>query len=282
MKVTRYPARDCWRLVVPAHLSENGRRQARYFATKEQGEVFIARLLGRAPQLAGLSQAERAILEIVCSRMGGLEGLVKAAQFYDSHVMAVPKQTSVQELAEEYLRFQEQEGRSRRTLVDDRYRLRAFAEHFRGLRTVELNPQKILGWLESYKPGTNRANMFKLVRKLSGWAKRHGCLATDPTENMQRPPKGRSSKGIMPVLEFEYLLRACAGLEAVPAAPAGLKPKRGYRLLEDFRPALPAFLLGGFAGLRTSEMVRVHKGEDVFVLSGAEASHAGTAKSRRK
>ena len=43
-----------------------------------------------------------------------------------------------------------------------------------------------------------------------------------------------------------------------------LKPSTGYKIIDDFRPALAAFVLGGFAGMRSCEMMKVYANDQVI------------------
>jgi hypothetical protein len=47
MKAKRYPARNNWRVLIPARFSDTGKKQARFFDSKTEAETEIRRILNR-------------------------------------------------------------------------------------------------------------------------------------------------------------------------------------------------------------------------------------------
>jgi hypothetical protein len=43
-----------------------------------------------------------------------------------------------------------------------------------------------------------------------------------------------------------------------------LKPQYGYKIITDFRPALAAFVLAGFAAMRSCELMKVYSNDQVI------------------
>lgn len=164
-------------------------------------------------------------------------------------------------MCDAFYAFQVSEGCCQKTLADDRYRLKEFVKGFGKLDPRELKPADLFNWIHAFTPG-NRSNMFKAAKKLLRWAKRTGYLGIDLMENMERPEAERS-KDYLKIPDFNRLLRCCAGIDPLPPATAGLKAQYGYKIIEDFRPALPVFILGGFAGMRSCEMMRVYASDEV-------------------
>src|SRR5262249_23809394 len=61
-----YAARDCYQVIVPARLSENGRRRRRFFATKAAAEKFILETKRRGlVELTELAAEEKHVLGVI-------------------------------------------------------------------------------------------------------------------------------------------------------------------------------------------------------------------------
>lgn len=264
MKITPhyYPERNCWRLYLPAKLSPTGKRQAKYFDSKTDAQNFVGGFLNKATTIfreVVVSEQDRVILETAKQRLDGpADDLLKAVEFYRKHFLSVSKTGSVQEMCNAFIEYEEKtKGLSKRTLADDRYRMREFVKTFSLIDPRNIKRDQIINWIDSFNRGSNRANMHKAAHKLLNWARLQGFIAFDVMDGLERP-RAKSAKEIIPIGQFELMLRYAAGLEELPPAPAKLKAQYGYKLFTDFRPILPALVLGGFAGLRTGEMLKIY------------------------
>jgi hypothetical protein len=142
---------------VPPSDSDTGKRIARHFLRKEDAEKFIAahRKTGSVA-LADLSLEERHVL-----------GLIRQAEDYSPkllldvwHQYQQEKQSAgwrgseltVSELAAKFYERQVREKRSKRTLMDDRVRLRKFTESLGGVPAKNCSSSDIVAYLESIPP----------------------------------------------------------------------------------------------------------------------------------
>jgi hypothetical protein len=260
-----YPDRNCWRVVVPAKLSDTRKRYPKYFKTPSEAEDFIATFSDRqvTRRAVFVSDADRTFLEYAKKKLGSdAAELIKAADFYHKRFLSVSKTGTMQQMCDAFYQFQVGEGRSKKTLADDRSRLKAIARAFTDLDPRELTNEEIFNWVHSFKPGNNRANMFKGIKKLVRWAKRVGYLGIELMEDMEKP-ETESSISVLSIGHFEAVLRYSAGIDPLPPLPARLKPQYGYKLFTDFSRILPVFVLGGLAGLRTSEMLKIYVSDQV-------------------
>jgi hypothetical protein len=182
---------------------------------------------------------------------GGAVDLLKVADNYKKHFLSVSKTGTMQEMWDAFYAFQISEGCCQKTLADDRCRLKKFVKAFGHLDPRELKPSDLFNWVHGFTAG-NQSNMFKAAKKLLRWAKRTGYLGIDLMDDMEWPDS-ESSKGFLKIPDFESLLRVCAGIDPLPRAPANLKPQYGYKIITDFRPALAAFVLGGFAAMNATD-----------------------------
>ena len=66
MEAHWYKARECYRVWIPARLSENGKRCRRFFATKTEAEKFILQTKRQGSvQLAELGVEEKHVLGVI-------------------------------------------------------------------------------------------------------------------------------------------------------------------------------------------------------------------------
>jgi hypothetical protein len=260
-----YPTRKCYRVQVPAEHSETGKRYPKYFKTEPAAQEFIDGLLNKKGIMREVivTEADRTILEFAKKQLdGGAVDLLKAADYYKKHFLSVSKTGTMQEMCDAFYAFQVSERCCQKTLADDRYRLKEFVKAFGHLDPRELKPSDLFNWVHGFTAG-NQSNMFKAAKKLLRWAKRTGYLGIDLMNDMERPDS-ESSKGFLKIPDFERLLRVCAGIDPLPRAPANLKPQYGYKIITDFRPALAVFVLGGFAGMRACELMKVYANDQVI------------------
>jgi integrase len=264
MTPSYYPTRKCYRVQVPAKFSETGKRYPKYFESKTAADDFTAGLLNKRGMLQEVivNEADRTILEFAKKQLdGGAPDLLRAVDYYKKHFLSVSKTGTMQEMCDAFYAFQVSEGCCQKTLADDRYRLREFVKAFGQFDPRELKPADLFNWVHAFTPG-NRSNMFKAAKKLLRWAKRTGYLGIDLMDDMERP-ESESSKEYLKIADLGRLLRCCAGIDPLPPIPADLKPQYGYKIITDFRPALPVFILGGFAGMRSCELMKVYASDEV-------------------
>jgi hypothetical protein len=248
MEALWYKSRRCWRVIVPSRLSETGKRCRRFFQTKGEAEKFILEIKRRGSvQLADLSIEEIHVLGVIRqSQKYAPALLLEAWQRFESDGLRDGKLT-VQELSEKFLARQIAERRSAQTIADDRWRLKTFSRVVGKSRVAVIKRSDILGYLEGIPPGTNRRSHYKALRKMWRWAFDLGHVEYDPMAKL-RP---LDTWGVNnEILSFELFQRFLRVIQALEPPREGVEPTARYKRL------LPYFVLGGFQGLRTCEMVR--------------------------
>lgn len=262
MKAHFYPTRNCYRVFIPAACSTDGKRRSLYFASLKEANAEIERRINQpaSSHIVQTTFKEQSLLEECVEALGSEAELRKAVEHYQKTVVSVIKKGTVLEMCEAFLAYQKNQGFSRRTISDDRYRLKEFSRAFGGQRPIHLAPNKINEWINSWPLGANRRNMFKVAHKLMAWAKLNKYVGVDMMEGLKKP-KAESAKDILSFGDFERIIRGCAGLDPLPELPKGFKPRSGLPIIQDFGPALPAFVLGGMVGLRTCEYVKIYGAE---------------------
>src|SRR4029077_7139257 len=261
MKAKRYPARkNCWQIIVPARLN-GGRRQRKYFKTRELAEAEINRLEHRGPasQKIQLDGDEAAMIQIVRSELGGsLKLLLDAARHFRLTVLNATKQAHLFELFEKFLERQEHEERRPRTIDDDRQRLRKFCDALGNVDVRQITESMVRQYLDSYKPGGDRKSHHKAVKKFLRWAYHIGYLALDVTARIKSVDKWGVNNEIVPIEDFRRLLFVTAGLEPITPGEAPTMRYIGF---------LSFFVLGGLAGMRRAELLRDRNSQSILEWS---------------
>jgi hypothetical protein len=222
---------------VPPSDSDTGKRVARYFPRKEEADEFIAshRKTGSIA-LAELSLEERHVL-----------GLIRQAEDYSPklllnvwHQYQQEKQSAglrgpkltVSELATKFYERQVREKRSRRTLLDDRFRLRKFTESLGGMSARDCKSSDIACYLESIPPGTNRRSHYKTLKKLWRWAYQLGHVDAEPMARMRPLDRWEANVEFLSVPLYSRILRVVQGQE---------EPSEGIPPTLDYKDWLPYF-----------------------------------------
>jgi hypothetical protein len=249
MKARWYKPRQCYRVWIPARLSENGKWCRRFFATKGEAEKFIFEIKRRGSvQLAELSIEEMHVLGVIRqSEKYEPRLLLEAWRRFEAEGTGKAANFTVQELCEKFLARQKTEGRSAQTLMDDRWRLNAFCRVLGPGRIGAVKRSDVLGYLESIGPGTNRRSHYKTLRKLWRWAFDLGHVEHDPMARLKPLDSWGVNNEVLNVKLFQRFLRVAQGLEA---------PREGTNASGRYERLLPYFVLGGLQGLRNCEMVR--------------------------
>jgi integrase len=165
-----------------------------------------------------------------------------ASDYYLDHLERVRRcKTTVAELVAELLEAKRKDGRSKIYLADLRNRLKIFARDFGTQPVAAVTPGEISEWLRNVKgsPKT-RANFRQNISVLFGYAADEGMIDSNPVLRVKKPKLVDRPPEIFSVDELSALLNAAANV-----AP----------------DVLPMLALGAFAGLRESEIKRLHWSE---------------------
>jgi integrase len=234
------------------------------------GDIAAAQL--RGPQVASYGRAVELIrptgdsLELAASRyaeavkiLGNGSKLVEAAEAFVIR-QGLPDKT-VAEVVQEMLAEKTSKGREKRTLDDLRNRLTRFAGDFQ-CPIATVTKSDIQQWLD--KLGTSerdKLNFRSKVGTLFKWAWRRDYVLLNPVEKTEKPEADNGEIEIYSAIEMQRLIDAAT------------------RHCKDY---LPCLLIGGFAGLRSSEIERL-TWEDISLTRGyikASAKKRGTPSRR--
>jgi integrase len=179
-----------------------------------------------------------------------------AVAFYITHLKAVEKSCTVEQLVKELLAAKEALGVGERHLSDLRTRLggwrkkrkrnaklspKSFAGTFNGKLVAEITSTDIDRWLDSLNVGPQARNHYRAnVLQLFNFAVRRGYAATNPVEGAAKVKVVTDRPGILTVDQASALL------------------------VSSSVDVLPYFSIGLFAGLRRAELERLDWSEIDF------------------
>ena len=256
MEAHWYEPRKCYRVWVPARLSENRKRYRRFFATKEQAQKFILETKrSGSVELAELAVEEKHILGVIRqSEKYEPALLLEAWRRFESEGIGNGSNLTVQQLCENFFGRQIAERRSPQTLADDRWRLNAFSRGMGQSRAAAVKRSDILGYLEAIPPGTNRRSHYKTLRKLWRWAFDLGHVEHDPMARLKPLDAWGVNNEVLSVELFQRFLRVTQGLQA---------PRDGLESTAKYKPLLAVFCPRG-----SPRVTNLRNGERTRRLSG--------------
>jgi site-specific recombinase XerD len=250
MKAKRYPARNNWRVLIPARFTDNGKQRARFFDTKTEADTEIRRILNRGnsskPQV---TEADEAAFTLAKDEGLSPHEYLEAIRLYKKMVggIASEKRVDLQTACEAFIERQKRENRNRRTIYSDGQALKYLCE-FAGwkLPLIELTEARINEYFDTMKPGGRRRTQHSRVKKFLNWCTETGYLVLNPMAKIKPREKWNSNREILDIEAFRRILFVIAGLE--PTKPGEVPTLRYQRLL-------PFYVLGGMAGLRRRELI---------------------------
>jgi integrase len=217
----------------------NGKRHRQFFATEKQARRALKELdiqIKREGEAGlGVSDTDRILAAEAASVLAPYDkNILDAARFYASHLASLARDILIADLADEYLAAKRNAKVSAVYLISIRHRLGRFVDVFghRTLRTV--GASEIEEWLHGLGLGAVSVNNHRTcVGAFMTYAVRRGYLAANPVKAIDKVRAPDDPPEIFAPVELARILAA---------APVTL---------------LPTLVLGAFAGLRTSELLRL-------------------------
>jgi hypothetical protein len=160
-----YPARNNWRVQIPASETETGKRTSRFFPTKEKADEFIQEhYKAGSVQLAELSLHEKHVLGVIRQSSDYTPDLLLDAWRDYRARQRIRSSFTVTQLCQAYYARQVKEKRSDRTLNDDRWRLNKLVMALGATSANDCTAADLFEYLETIPPGSNRRSHFKTQR----------------------------------------------------------------------------------------------------------------------
>jgi integrase len=186
-----------------------------------------------------------------------------AVDYYLDHLERVRRcKTTVAELVVELLEAKRKDGRSKVYLADLRNRLKVFARDFGAQPVAAVTSRDISEWLRNLNSSPKtRANFRQNISVLFGYAADEGMIDSNPVLRVKKPKLIDRAPEIFSVDQLSRLLNSAKTVA---------------------RDVVPMLAIGAFAGLRESEIKRLHWSE-VDLCRGfveVKAEKAKTAKRR--
>jgi hypothetical protein len=251
MKLSYFEPRNCYRLTVPARYSDDGQRRAIYFGTPAEGNAYIAKLMNRpaANHSVRIPLGDQMFLEKLRTLLGSNDAIETAVAFYQKTVLSVKKQGTVFELLAAYIAWQESKNRTPDGIRQVKHQAGKFGQAFGNEMVTGLTYTGIDQWILQHPGGKGHSaqhNAYIFAHALINWALKNEWLGLDIMKGMDKPA-GNVLKNVMPVAQFEMILKACAGNT-------------------EFTSILPVLILKGFAGVRGCELVGQNVGQQNVVM----------------
>ena len=228
----------CWQL----YWRENGKARSTSRSNEEEATLLADQIAVRLAKgeikqriLTGLELAAYDQALQICEAADCT--LVDAARFYATEWnKRRTQEISVPDLIKEFLTAKRQDGCSERYLDDSRLRLKKFAKAFAG-QISGIGSRNLDDFLRGLNVSIrSRDNVHKILKSLFSYARARGYL----------PASERTAAEILPRVKFK------------PPVIGILKPDEFARTLEAASSkTLPAFVLGGFCGMRQAEICRL-------------------------
>src|ERR1700730_976865 len=231
-----------WRVQFPPKYSTNGGRQAVYFAAEKDAKAEVDRRVGEREEHGKHSvRAEELQWILYCRNiLGDLSKLPKVLHHWRETGEDVMAHT-VSEAVELFLA--KRNGKvGARTMSDVKWRLRTFADYFKGKYLHQLHAGDIDNWLNKYD-GWSQRSMLKRIRPLFGWAVNQRIVAINPIESLPKYDTPKASRKVYTPAQFINLLE--------------------WSRTND-EQMLSFLILSGLCFLRTSELVRLYGHEEVL------------------
>ena len=243
-RIARPTIRRCpWkpdRWIVDGLRDDQGKRFRRFFETKESAKTWLAnhreKSLVEGRSGLAFTDAQRADARHALQELAPFRGatLTDAARNYADFLRRTERTVPVAELVAMFLEAKKADGRAPRYLADLRARLGHFAESFGEKPAAALSTRDLDDWLHGLPVGPqSRVNYRRVLHVLFNFACAREFARENPVTRTGKPNVFAKEPGILTQTQFERLLNAAD---------------------ERLRPALA---IGGFAGLRPTEVHRL-------------------------
>src|SRR5215469_2899620 len=276
MKPSYYPSNPTapWRVSVPMKWSPTGKRRARYLKSQEEAKKFcqlvrkrgvhhleylkdedgnpVDKPAGSAPVMTKhQEELWTSAVRHLATELGSINELYEAVARFKA--TRVDKLATVEEAFASFYKERENDPNvtSDATLAKYKNELRKLIRQFPGEQLSTIEIAKIQELRRAVK---GSRTTYSVVKTFFGWAKTNGYVKENPMKDEKPWSDWGVNNDYYKVEPFGRMLRMCAGLDEVP----------GVGLTNKYQDLLPWLILGGFGGLRTSEISRRKKTSDAL------------------
>lgn len=194
-----------------------------------------------------ISTRERAFIGEWRGKLGGWDAISVILRQHDATGARTVAKASADYLAERAKR-----KLSERHISDVKSRLKAFTEAFGDRLIPSIKPGELTTYCES--KGGSGPNHYRVLRALFSHANLHEWVTIDPMARVEKPEPITEEKELLSPTLMTAALRISAGLSS------GMRrSSRGKAVAARYEPMLITLVLGGFFGLRDSEIARLDR-----------------------
>jgi hypothetical protein len=236
-----------WQVRIPSKLSASSKRESRYFASHTQADKFIRewRNEQREHGRQVVTASERRWLGYWKERVGDLALMPEVVNFWKRSGEHL-EQISASDAVGAFINANEAEYTNKRTWHDIEERLARFSAHFGSRLLHEVTVFDVESFLATYSSGWYRWGTYKRLKPFFKFAARRKWVAVDPMTVIPVPKTPTPERAIYSVDQFQALL---------------------WLAESKYEPMLPYVILAGFCYMRTAELVRMYKSEQVLQWS---------------
>jgi integrase len=244
--ITYYP------IDLPAGYDGKKTRTKRYCKSRSEAADLKARIrqwkLNRRyqPDTLEITDTDKGWIVYLRNELGpDLSNIPSIVAHWKATAASVRLPCTVGEMVAQYIAYRSPSLKPR-TLTDVRHRCLRFSSMFHGRKVHEITPADIRAFLDQQNHGTSQRNDYKVLSPMFAWAREKSMLVANPLNEIKRPKAVRTAPAILTIEAFSKLLKAAD---------------------TDFPDLMPFLVLGGFAGLRTSEMLQERELDQVVQWS---------------
>jgi integrase len=228
---------------IPRKLSPTGKRQAKYFPSKNQALKFVQEFKEETREhgRSGVSAQDREWIAFARNKLGNLSLLPEVIRHWErtgAHLEPMATEAAVNTYFDAIL-----PNYKRVTRYDVTSRLGKFASHFGKKPLHEIRPADVEDFLGTISAGGNRWSSFKRLRPFFKFAKRRNWVSVNVTEEIPAPKVEPPSREVYSVSDFHSLLWMAEG---------------------HYPDLLPFIVLAGYCFLRTAELVKTFREDKVL------------------
>ena len=233
--------------MIPAKLSDTGKRQIRYYSSQDKARQDIKGFKDerREHGRSGVTAEERHYINVARTELGDLSQLPEVIRFWKRNGAGLVT-TDTATAVKEFTTAARKDYANARTRNDIIERLERFSKHFAASPVHEITATDVERYLDTFSAGWDRWSTHKRLRVFFKLATRRRWLAIDPMTDIPTPKTPTLEREIYTPKQFEDLLHHA---------------EVGYEEL------VPFLVLSGYCFMRTAELVRMYAGEQILQWS---------------
>ena len=224
-------------------MSPTGKTQRKLFKTRDGAREFCGDQKDEHEHgRATITADERAVIVAARNRLGDLSILPRVIDHWLA-TGAVLNPIGAKEAAKSFLDSKKSDYPNKRTWHDVKWRIESFGEHFGTRQLHKISLGDVETFLNTFSAGWNRRSVYKRLRPFFRHAERYRWIAKSPVLKLDAPKIPLAKRHVYSPENLEDLL-VLADL--------------------DYEDLLPVVALQAFAFMRTRELVRMYRNEQIL------------------